>query len=251
MRISIWQQFSSNHSSNFTVVGIFPTVDQAAEKAKLLHQMIADIQDEQHQLELQRKLPDNYKPVQIEMALSEEYGVEWRFSLDWAWQVDYAVRQIDNYVIVQNVLAETWNGPHPFDQLLERFGAQTLVREEMEGSHIEVDVSATAPNQQIVDTIFDELLPLFQAVIVEPDGYRCLDYEHVAAPWRSYAEEVHYEGLLLDEWRLWNGYLTKDKLQLMLTQLHFPTIGIGLPALLKYLKAKGAIGVQYSMRRKP
>ena len=32
MKISIWQQFSSNHSANFELVGQFPTVEEA-EKA--------------------------------------------------------------------------------------------------------------------------------------------------------------------------------------------------------------------------
>jgi hypothetical protein len=36
MRVTLWQEFSSNHSSDFTVVGEFPTPEAAQEAARRL-----------------------------------------------------------------------------------------------------------------------------------------------------------------------------------------------------------------------
>jgi hypothetical protein len=43
MRVSIWQQFSSNHSSFFTVAGIFKTVELAEKATHELRSIIKTI----------------------------------------------------------------------------------------------------------------------------------------------------------------------------------------------------------------
>jgi hypothetical protein len=43
MRLSIWQQFSSNHSSNFTAVGRFDTPEKAAAARQTFEQMLRAI----------------------------------------------------------------------------------------------------------------------------------------------------------------------------------------------------------------
>jgi len=46
MRLSIWQQFSSNHSANFEIVGTFKTEElahQAAEELREISRAIAQI----------------------------------------------------------------------------------------------------------------------------------------------------------------------------------------------------------------
>src|SRR5687768_7863721 len=40
MKISLWQQFSSNHSNGFQVVGIFESVDDAANVETRLKQLL-------------------------------------------------------------------------------------------------------------------------------------------------------------------------------------------------------------------
>lgn len=45
MRISIWQQFSSNHSSGFTVVGEFATRSEAENAANKIREILYRLKD--------------------------------------------------------------------------------------------------------------------------------------------------------------------------------------------------------------
>jgi uncharacterized lipoprotein YehR (DUF1307 family) len=43
MKLSIWQQFSSNHSANFTTVGQFESAEWAQEALKEVQEIIQNI----------------------------------------------------------------------------------------------------------------------------------------------------------------------------------------------------------------
>jgi hypothetical protein len=45
MRVSIWNQFSSNHSGSMTIVGNFETIEKAMEAEGTLRQIIEEVND--------------------------------------------------------------------------------------------------------------------------------------------------------------------------------------------------------------
>jgi len=92
MRVKIWQQFASNHSSNFTAVGRFDTPEQAAQARHTFEEMLRAIYAEQRHQDI---APDSL--TSIEQYYSHMLQVEWNpGTLDWAFQADWAARQFDS-----------------------------------------------------------------------------------------------------------------------------------------------------------
>src|SRR5690349_9258917 len=105
MRVSLWRQFSSNHSSRFAVVGRFETVADAERVASRFRALFAALVewesgrsaawaqavDEgaagQKRLDRYHALfPDVLNEVhQPERAFSQQYGLEWKENIDWLW----------------------------------------------------------------------------------------------------------------------------------------------------------------------
>src|SRR6266498_1068126 len=90
MRVAIWQQFSSNHSARFTVVGRFDTptkADGAAHELKHILQVIADwynVHPELIKAWDTRSSQNAPAPTEPEMQFSQQYGVDWsKTSIDW------------------------------------------------------------------------------------------------------------------------------------------------------------------------
>ena len=140
MRISIWQQFSSNHSASFTIVGTFKSAEDAERTASFLRGIVQQISTYWRQLppderEALWKRMYNYReqPLEstpIEQALSRELNVEWSKNIegqpraiDWiptdAELADGAVKVMDNHVFIKNI-GRTWVGSEPFETLLRR-----------------------------------------------------------------------------------------------------------------------------------
>ena len=148
MKLTIWQQFSSNHSAGFTVIGEFESVEQAAKAKAELESIIAQI------LEWRKDYwqnPEKFGDIiyeeesehltPIEEKLRDKYQVDWQFSLK-AHPGDSkrAFLQYKHLVFVKPLYLFIWKGPQPFNELLEKFGAQVSAS---------VDSSYTYPNTDI------------------------------------------------------------------------------------------------------
>src|SRR5690348_11182422 len=100
MRISIWQQFSSNNSSYFTLVGEFTDPEQALRAASELSRLLIGIGKwyEQPENRAARNAisPPRYGTDQplspIEAEFAAKYNIEWGPAIDWmrqaAWEQD-------------------------------------------------------------------------------------------------------------------------------------------------------------------
>jgi hypothetical protein len=151
MRISIWQQFSSNHSGFFWVAGTFKSIDEARVAYGQLRQILFEIDrwHREHKDESAAALISGYKSLPPESAFALQYNVDWPATIDWTNFADYrhddhpafksvrpaqerseelideAVSTIGRVVIISNP-DQTWMGVQPFQALLERFGAETI-----------------------------------------------------------------------------------------------------------------------------
>ncbi len=134
MRISLWQQFSSNHSAGYWVIGTFKTVDEAQHAYREMRGILEKLE------QAMRENPSTY--TEMEQAIAKQYQIEWTSSIDWWPDYEWAKRanpeaviepnrslivaalsNVGNLVTVSNPW-ETWMSWQPFKALLEHFGAE-------------------------------------------------------------------------------------------------------------------------------
>src|SRR5579871_4627524 len=161
MRTSIWQQFSSNHSSSFTVVGEFEdskTAHSAAEVFRNAARSIADWYAANEETRHAVVARTQEAPTPAELTVCQEYGIACEHALDRLANCRFHERIVAVYekcVFVTSktaVLCEGWAGEALFDQLMAKFALRTFVDEE--NSHaITVAISGTAPDPAVAQSI--------------------------------------------------------------------------------------------------
>ena len=155
MKISIWQQFSANHSSDFTLIGEFPDMEQATHAFQELDSLVKEIDawNEIHSVEYLGL------PTPIEYEAGRRYDVEFPISTDWldgGGASEHAVKQIDNYVTMStqyrsNELAAVGNR-RAFEEILVKLGATSVSND-----YGIVSVSCRAPDQHTLKSIVAEI----------------------------------------------------------------------------------------------
>lgn len=129
MKIKIWQQFASNHSAQYTVVGTFENDQEAQNVARVIEQLLMDMMQWYDQNNKSFQLT----PTPAEEKLAEQFGINWQKSIDWVYlsfrfendhdPLKYFV-QIDNRVMIETNYIHTWQPGDQFDSLLKAMGAQ-------------------------------------------------------------------------------------------------------------------------------
>lgn len=85
MRISLWQQFSSNHSASYWVIGTFKTVDEAQHAYREMRGILEKLE------QAMRENPSTY--TETEQAIAKQYQIEWTSSIDWWPDYDWLRRK--------------------------------------------------------------------------------------------------------------------------------------------------------------
>lgn len=178
MKIKIWQQFSSNHSADFTLIGMFETADDAQYAAREIEHIIQTIRSwyAEDPPRAQPFLQSN-TITPIEHDLSQQYDIEWSTSaatgqphgLDWVYygvtkDINYQAVDLtvyENIVFVSNI-GNTYTGTSPFDRLLQKWGAKIAERCEAGKQDLYVDITLAAPDSDIADKIAEELNVFFK-----------------------------------------------------------------------------------------
>lgn len=223
MRVSIWQQFSSNHSAGFTVVGTFESAEKASEVATKLSTLFKSIHEwhEQHPGHVDA---GNVDPIPPEVEFAQQYSVEWDYAVDWCYEDDSPVPVLDNSLILSP--GETWTMPIQFITVLKQLGG-TVVYDLDAGetlAEFRVKLICSAPDEDTASTI----------------ASRILDY--LPEPWAK--RTPWYQPRLMDYELGAEGSLTQLGKALSF-DLHFFNLANGLPALIDYLKAQGCTGITY------
>ncbi len=164
MRISLWQQVSSNHSSNFTVVGKFESPElaqRAATEFKDIFDSIEEWQMQTGQFPRERGIP----PTPPEIEFSQKYGIQsWKEALDWLHARE--VRLFDNHLIVTNHYKKwgdvTYQPPTVVEDLMHYFSQLTLISEEAGPRSITFDLTCTAPNKIVAFELFDRANAIYE-----------------------------------------------------------------------------------------
>jgi hypothetical protein len=209
MKVSIWQQFSSNHSGFFWVVGTFNTTDDADRAFNEIREMLFEIDRwhrDNHDYRSNQQYNDGLEVFPPEKEFAEKYQVEWLNPIDWTgWAsyqyqlesfdaqkaakalIDDAVTIVGRNVIVSNP-HQTWMTVQPFKGILDSLGAQTIGYdlELTESDKILVTLHTrirfAAPDEKIADSIE-------QAIKTYLDGE--LDSINNPPPWKD--DTTNYE----------------------------------------------------------
>ncbi len=149
MRISLWQQFSSNHSGSYHVIGTFKTTEDAQVAYEEIRKILQEIDTwhRENPMGIEKDW-NNGGPLPPETAIAERLSIDWPETINWTgWAnyrhighpsftkfnrdpgqqaeqlIDEAIMVLANTVIANNP-HETYMAGKTFKNLLEHFGAE-------------------------------------------------------------------------------------------------------------------------------
>jgi hypothetical protein len=123
MKLRIWQQFGSNHSNDFTIVGRFASEGEAAIAAKRL--------DEIFRLMLSNSTLENYQDV-LKVQF-EKLGLAWQHKTrpDWLSIAPIEIKLYDKLLFIE--VYNNWSSHQPLDLLLDKLGSENTGIDSEEG----------------------------------------------------------------------------------------------------------------------
>lgn len=182
MKVSIWPQWASNHSSEFIVVGVFETVESAQHATSEIKRLLTMLTD--YYSEHEHGLVEDDKGTPVEIAFAKQYQIpaeHWP-GIDWVYEdsnVEHSVHTLGRMVSVENS-DETHSGMEPFNRLLERLGGQVFFTTEYEGQ-IVVNLTCTAPDDAVANRIYDVFTRFFwmhdEKILASLGGFPAMDEE--------------------------------------------------------------------------
>lgn len=207
MKISTWRQFSSNHSSSFTVVGEFANradAERAAEEVRGILTKIEAWYAQQDASVREKWAGENwmYNPTPPEVELAAQYGVAWQRAIDWFSNAEIKV-ELDRFLFISPDDLMHIDG-YPFDQIVERLGGKGYYDGYLYGfptGWILVDLTCRAPDEEMARGLyvqylgfsrrirrsganlhfyrwrFDEV-PMLPELVEELKSYGCTDIEY-------------------------------------------------------------------------
>jgi hypothetical protein len=208
MKITLWQQFSSNHSGYFSIVGVFDTPEKAKKAADELAKIIKTIQDwhknnpDKSDAWYARWASGDEYPAplsEIEENLAKKYDVRWPNGIDWF--DDAKIEIIRDHIVHMTTEFQVDWGPQPFDQIIARLGGYGLVTGMSNGGEpdgsIWIKLSCTAPDEATAIKIA-ESKPAF------------IDFDKTIQHVRRYDAKLHFG---------WEWYESTWKLEKLIDEL--------------------------------
>lgn len=114
MKIRLWQQFSSNHSNGFTLIGIFPSVEKANKAYQRLDKLLKAID------KWRDAHPDDYR---YDLLTPPEKRIAATYDIDWEEPTENVSIQQFRAVVEIDAFVDSWTRRTPYELLLQAFGA--------------------------------------------------------------------------------------------------------------------------------
>ena len=124
MKLTIWQQFSSNNSAHFTIVGVFRSPEDAESTAQQVRSLLEElynwyVDNPEEAIEVfEDKLV-----TEIEQRIANQYQVEWRSPV--LWGDNYTIEVFDRFILAHNNHSAD-SGADPIDQFIRKLGADEV-----------------------------------------------------------------------------------------------------------------------------
>jgi len=127
MKLTLWQQFSSNHSNSFMLVAQFETETDAQRAEIKIGEIMTRIGQWYEEAGLTGAWLNSIEPGDLS-PIEEEIYREYRLPklaprIDWInsiWSPEQIVSRYKHFLVFES--ANTWTGRYPFDWLLGRLG---------------------------------------------------------------------------------------------------------------------------------
>jgi hypothetical protein len=178
MKLTLWQQFASNHSNSFTLVGVFPTPEDARLAADMLREFLSQYMAwvkahpdaaEEYYKSRYDELPELENEFYRQEGVSLRGGIlEWIYALNGYVVLNDALYAYGNLLLMDSH-TEAAQGGKPFDDLIIRWSGTAFVQRETGADslyyHLEIDApdeAAALEIEQILRKNFrgsDELAP--------------------------------------------------------------------------------------------
>lgn len=159
MRLSIWQQFSSNHSTAFRIVATFETPEIAKEAAEEVRSILVRTARADKDLDEWHRWARDLAAVDVEME--QEYGVPWKRHIDWVLNMQHAkrvVRLVDCAIYLCDYPGySNGRGYRPFIELLQGFGGDVIADHESGYYDPVFMLTCTAPDEATAQKIVDSI----------------------------------------------------------------------------------------------
>ncbi len=239
MRISIWQQFSSNHSGGFNLIGQFETIEEAEKAYLIIQDMLKTVSDyyAEHP-ELEEDYQDYRWLTPPEEELAKKHSLSnWERSLDWAAGSGGKLSHYRNLIFLSDY-GETWLDAEPFDELLPKFGAIVKIwNNGIDDTKPTVSIRCAAPSEKEAVELVKQLYSSV-AYTSEPSlAIRLPDYELVhKGVSKVIGQKVEFRDLPMET------YNPEAK-----TKNEFSRIEEFLPRLISYLESKGCSNFEFSL----
>jgi hypothetical protein len=162
MHISIWQQFASNHSNSFIVIGRFETLPQAQDAYFAVHDVLQRLREGYLTTPYSSvRLPADeyaYSPTPVDIEVFKPFGIVPHKMIDWISFEDEFVDEVTQlYDSRIYISAFGYSGYAPFDLLLGKLGATVDQTEDFEPGAMAVDIECTAQDSHAASQIYEGL----------------------------------------------------------------------------------------------
>lgn len=173
MKVTIWQQFNSNNSSSFTIVGEFRSRQDAEHAATELHK-IFQMLSEWHKIH-EAEMEDWWasgdwieEPSLLERELGHQYGIEWKNAIDWF--DNYKIETVlDRFLYVTYADFSPDGSGKPVDKLMEALGGKGYLESNVYGTPVAwilFNLTCIAPDETKAYYIYRKYLGINRRIIL-------------------------------------------------------------------------------------
>lgn len=263
MQLSLWQQFSSNHSAFFDIVGTFNSQETANQAADEVRKILDELRHwwvnsaESLPFRTSRTGDETTELTPIELQLKQKYQIEWPFSINWyMWQWDYdqsPVSVFENVVFLRSPHPYIWHGPQPFDSLFEQLGAKVSFLVSESRSHVDealfLDIECQLPVDKLsAELLYERFKKVFEAIrntYESGDPFKShlkFPFNYDIVQWKYVDEHV----------RVYEVDMVNNRLKLYGLDIgEVYTIAEGLSKFIDYLKQEGCTDISFSFHSSP
>jgi hypothetical protein len=166
MKISLWQQFSSNHSSSCFIVGQFESEEKAQQVEQEMRILLQSIIDWWQQFPesawdtIANDLLARGLPTPPEQAYKEKYALkDWSTTIfiDWLWDQTAleALHRVGTLVSINQMASSisSWDGISPFEEIFQKWGGKIMMDVAEGDIPLKINFRGTAPDEHTAQNI--------------------------------------------------------------------------------------------------
>jgi hypothetical protein len=253
MKIALWQQFSSNHSSYFTVVGEFASPQEAQATAEQILQFFKSINEwfeqPENAAQHETKFEEGYAEVsEPEKQISQRYGIPWyEQTIDWLYpQVTKAVVVVDRLLFIEP--GQTWQGGRPLAGLVAALGGKGMIAGDVDDFEIGGENRTVSIRITCETSSSEAAAVLVNAIVTYQDTSNDIlrnqknDQLNLLfnPPWKAHE-------IVPQSSAFFHGVVRQNGTQIVMEHVDFHHLGHGFPALISWLEAQGCIKFEYQL----